>query len=99
MTFDQWIELLVVGSIVVLPALAITVRLALKPIVEAVVRLAEGLNGSGGLRPRDLDPGVGRMQEELAELQRKVADLEAAESFHQELLLPESLPDPTSKGS
>jgi hypothetical protein len=99
MTFDQWIELLAVGSIVVLPAVAITVRIALKPIVEAVVRLAQATTGSGGLPPRDDNPAMGRMQEELAELQRKVADLEAAESFHQHLLKSASLPNRPSKGS
>ena len=42
MEVDDIAKLAVIFSLVVIPALGITARLALKPIVDAIVRLREG---------------------------------------------------------
>jgi hypothetical protein len=86
MSPDQWLKLIAVVSVVTLPALAITVRLALKPIVEAILRLNEAMNSPSRLAPREVgDEAVHQMVDELDEIRRRLADLEAAQTFHRQL--------------
>ena len=54
MDMDEIIEFCVITSLVVLPALALTARFALKPIVDAILRLKEA--GCSPARPRS--PGA-----------------------------------------
>jgi hypothetical protein len=46
MTFEQLLELLALVSIIVFPALAVTLRIALKPVIDAILGLSEGLKDS-----------------------------------------------------
>jgi hypothetical protein len=82
---DQWLELIAVVSVVTLPALAITVRLALKPIVDAILRLNEAMNSPSRSAPRQFSDEARRMEEEFDEIRRRLADLEAAHTFHRQL--------------
>lgn len=84
MTFDQFIEVLVVGSVVVLPALAITMRLALRPIVEAIVKLTDIVKTRTDPPSADR-PSVQEVREELRQLQQRVLELQEANSFQQSL--------------
>jgi len=93
-------ELLLFIVIVVLPLLTITLRLALKPIVEAVIQLSEGLSRSRESRigPEDA-AALERMQEDLSALRAKVAELEAADSFYRGLIEAQRSSDPTGSSS
>lgn len=101
MRTDDIIALLLVCSLVVLPALGITARFALKPIVDAILRLKEG-----GVLPGDsaatLGAGVSQtraelhaLREEVAQMRVELARVQEAESFHAALrdpAAPASLP-------
>ena len=80
------VQILGIVSVVVLPAWAITARFALKPIVEAILRLKEGgLLGS----PSSLGSQIEQLRAEVAELHHEVAQLREAEEFHHALTSPE----------
>lgn len=97
MGVDDIMELLLFVVLVVLPLLAVTMRLSLKPIVEAVIQLSEGLRGSRESRIGHEDTAaLERMQEDLSELREKVAELEAANSFYRGLIETQSSSDPTA---
>jgi hypothetical protein len=91
MSPDDIVKLAMITSVVVLPALAITVRFALKPIVDAILRLKEGglLPGSQSLAANQevamLAAEVHHLRDEMAQLQQSVARLQDAESFHRSL--------------
>jgi hypothetical protein len=92
MPVDDILKLCVILSLVVLPALAITARFALKPIVEAIVRLKEGglIPSSAGALGGSHDVAlltseVRQMRDELTQLQHSVAQLQDAETFHRSL--------------
>ena len=91
MDVDDIVKLCVIMSVVVLPALAITARFALKPIVDAIVRLKEGglLPGSQALAGSQdvamLASEVRQLRDEMAQLQQSVAQLQDAETFHRSL--------------
>ena len=94
MAVDDIMKLLL---FVVLPLLAVTMRLSLKPIVEAVIQLSEGLRGSKESRIGHEDAAaLERMQEDLSELREKVAELEAANRFYRRLIETRSSSDPTA---
>jgi hypothetical protein len=74
---------LVILSVVVLPAMAITVRFALKPVLDAILRLKEG-----GVLPSataSVTAEVQQLREEVAELHRVVAGMQEADAFHRAL--------------
>jgi outer membrane murein-binding lipoprotein Lpp len=91
MPVDDIVKLCVILSLVVLPALAITARFALKPIVDAILRLKEGgmLPGSQNLAAGQEVPllasEVRHLRAEMAQLQQSVAQLQEAETFHRSL--------------
>jgi hypothetical protein len=88
----------VIFCVVCVPVLAITARLALKPIVDAIVRLRES---SGTLQLSD--GAAGRMMEmegEIRRLQSSVSRLEETVDFQQKLLAspePAALPAPAGE--
>ncbi|MBV9773347.1 MAG: hypothetical protein JO040_05330 [Gemmatimonadetes bacterium] len=85
---EEIAKLSVLFSVVVLPALAVTARFALKPIVDAILRLKEGgvlsNNAVSGTDPMLLAE-IRQMREEMAQLQQSVAQLQDVESFHRAL--------------
>ncbi len=94
MAVDDIMKLLLFVVLVVLPLLTVTMRLSLKPIVEAVIRLSEGLRGSAESRIGHEDAAaLERMREELAELREKVAEMESANSFYRRLIETQSSSD------
>ena len=97
MTIDNIMELLLFIVLVVLPLLGITMRLTLKPIVNAVIQLSEGLSRSRESRIGQEDAAaLQRMQEDLSELRQKVAEMESAHSFYRGLIAPQHSSDPNA---
>jgi hypothetical protein len=83
MDAKEFTQMAVVFAVVVVPALGLTMRFALKPFVDAILRLKEG-----GVLP-SADPATAAelriMREELLEMRQTVRRLEEADSFHREL--------------
>jgi len=77
-----------VFCVVCVPVLGITARLALKPIVDAIVRLRESSGAaqlSGAVAGR-----VVELEDEVGRLRASVARLEETVDFQQKLLAPPS---------
>ncbi|HEX8905586.1 MAG TPA: hypothetical protein VF771_12120 [Longimicrobiaceae bacterium] len=78
------VKFMVICSVVVLPALAITARFALKPIVDAILRLKEGgvlaTESAGALR--DVTAEIQQLRAEVAEMRGEMARLHDVQSFH-----------------
>lgn len=96
---DDLVKLCIIFSIFVLPALALTTRFALKPIVDAILRLKEGGVISGGQAAvagsQDIAMLAGeirQMRDEMAQLQQSVAQLQDVDSFHRALADPAAPP-------
>ena len=91
MDMDEIIQLCVILSLVVLPAMALTARFALKPIVDAILRLKEGgvLPGSPAVAGAQdvalLTSEVRHLRDEMAQLQQTVAQLQDAATFDRSL--------------
>ena len=91
MDMDEIVELSIVMSLVVMPALALTARFALKPIVDAILRLKEGgvLPGSPAVAGSQdvalMTTEVRHLRDEVAQLHQSVAQLQDAETFHRSL--------------
>jgi hypothetical protein len=104
METDNVIELALVFSLVVVPALGITARIVLKPIVDALVRLKEGgvLPQLGAARMENeflhLRDDVRQMREEMAQLNSSIASLREAEDFSRALREPAAPQLPPSNG-
>ncbi len=86
MEIDDIIGFVFLFLIVVVPVLGVTARLALKPIVDALIRLRENFapNPGGVLVERR----VLELEEELRQVRAEVRRLAEAEAFHRELLAP-----------
>jgi hypothetical protein len=88
MPVDDVIKLMIVSSLIVLPALGLTVRFALKPIVDAIMRLKEG----GVLSPdtssvlaaeiRQMRAELQQTHDEVAQVRQEMTRLQEAESFN-----------------
>lgn len=83
MDFEELMGLLVLLALVVFPALALTIRLALKPIVESIVRLREAFM-STPRAPGDV-ARIARLEQEVKELRAEVQRLGSVEEFYGEL--------------
>ncbi len=80
------VMLLLVFFLVVVPILGITARLAINPMVNAIVRLRESFAqgaGSGLVERRVL-----QLEDELRQVRAEVERLAEAEEFQRELLSP-----------
>lgn len=89
MDIEEVMGLLALLALVVFPALALTVRLSLKPIVEAIVRLREAFVGS------DLPASqarIARLEGEVRELKAEVERLAEVEEFYARLREPGTAP-------
>ncbi|MDB4947473.1 MAG: hypothetical protein JWM27_122 [Gemmatimonadetes bacterium] len=86
------ILLSLVFSVVVAPALGITARFAIKPIVDALLRLKEGgvLPGAQttALAGAEAQAEVRQLREEVARLAGELAEVKEAQDFHRALLEP-----------
>jgi hypothetical protein len=88
MEVDSIIKLLIVTSVVVIPMLGITARFALKPIVDAIVRLREGgmLPGDAaaalGAEVRQVRADLHQLHDEMSQVRQEMGRLREAESFH-----------------
>jgi hypothetical protein len=101
MEFNNLIKLLVICSVIVLPMLALTARFALKPIVDALLRLKDGGvlpgEGSAAEEMRLLRGELRQMHDELAQVRTTVDRLQEAENFDRALAgttEPAALPAP-----
>ena len=71
-----------VFAVLVVPSLGLTARFALKPIVESILRIRDGLDRQ---RPMVEDPRVASLQQEVLELRETVDCLAAAAEFDAQL--------------
>lgn len=67
--------------VVVVPALALTARFTLKPVVDAVLRMQAGSGASRRLERRILE-----LEEGVRSLRETVHELEEAEAFHSRVI-------------
>ena len=74
---NEVVKFMVICSVVVLPALAITARFALKPIVDAILRLKEG-----GVISTDNAGTLREVVIELQQLRAEVSDLATRDIEH-----------------
>jgi hypothetical protein len=87
MDVDGIIKLMVVTAVVVVPALGVTIRFALKPIVEAIVRLKEGGVVSSDstamlAEVRQLRAELQHTHDEVAQMRQELSRIQEAESFN-----------------
>jgi ubiquinone biosynthesis protein UbiJ len=77
------------SAVVIVPALGITARFALKPVVDAVVRLREAMAEQDSTAlARALAAELAELRAETATLRDEVARLSTIESFHRQLQQP-----------
>ena len=89
MSIDDIIQLIGLFALIVLPSMAIAVRIAIKPMVDAILRLREGLQPEPAQQLADPDRAeLARLGGEILQLRRTVARLEEANTFYQTLLQP-----------
>ncbi len=84
----DWAKLIVFLAVFVLPVLAATIiltsRFALKPIVDAVLRLREGMDVRPALPPAEVQR-IAAVEDEMHELRGEVRELRDAVDFHTRL--------------
>lgn len=97
MDFKDVMAFMAFMAIVFIPALAITARFALKPIVESIVRLREAFS-AGPKQPPLPDPDQLRLlQVEVADLRLSVEHLREVVEFERALKNPEAVPQIASQ--
>ena len=79
------VGLVAVVGLIVVPSLAIAVRLSLKPMVEAIVRLHEGLSRRGSVTVDE----TAEIKAQLNRLEATVQKLSESEAFYRELRAPQ----------
>jgi hypothetical protein len=80
----EMIVLCVAAVVVLAPVLAITSRIALKPIVDAIVRLRE--NAHGGALDGAVERRVLELEDEVSQLRAGMSRLEETVAFQQKLI-------------
>lgn len=87
MEVDSIIKLMIVFSVIMLPMLGLTARFALKPIVDAILRLRESgmLPGDGtsslAAEVRQMRAELHHLHEDVGQVRGEVARLGEAERF------------------
>lgn len=76
----------VIVFVIVVPVAALSARVALRPIVDSILRLREAFAASGG--GGVVERRVLELDEEVRHLRDTVARLEEAEAFHARLAAP-----------
>jgi hypothetical protein len=75
------LQLLFVAAVIGLPAVGLTIRLAVKPLVEAIIRLREAFPAQGSR-----DPSVAALQGEVQALRAQLERVLEQQAFDSELL-------------
>ena len=83
MDTDEFIAIVAVFALIVVPALGLTARFALKPIVEALIVLRDGLIGRR--LPDDVERRLAAIEAELTELGGAVRRLSDVQRYDREL--------------
>jgi hypothetical protein len=85
-TIQDYILLLIMVLVFGVPAVAIAARLAIRPIVDAIVRLRE----ISGPNPALHDPRVAALEAEVNRLSQEVERLSEVDTFNRQLNAPKS---------
>ena len=75
------LQLLFVAAVIGLPAVGLTIRLAVKPLVEAIIRLREAVPAQGSR-----DPSEAALQGEVHALRAQLERVLEQQAFDSELL-------------
>lgn len=82
---DDILGYVLVTAVAIIPALGITARLALRPVVDAIVRLKETFGEQPGNAV--LEKRVVQLEDELQQVREEVQRLREVEAFHRALPL------------
>ena len=82
MTTEDVIGLTVVAIVVLVPILAVSARLALRPIVDSLVRLQQAFGSSNA---PESTKRIAELEGQVSQLAAQVRRLEEAEAFQREL--------------
>ncbi len=92
MTPDDILGYVVVAAIVIIPGLAISARIALRPIVESIARLRELTASAESDRSRALQAEIEDLRAVTAELKDEVRALREGGEFYRALQAPPGTP-------
>ncbi len=84
---------IIFGAVLIVPALAISARLALRPIVESMARLKETFLGQDA-RSQSLEAEVRELRAEVQSLRSDMAALQKADAFYRQLQGPKESDGP-----
>ncbi len=76
---------IIFGAVLIVPALAISARLALRPIVESMARLKETFLAGQDTRSQSLEAEVRELRAEVQSLRSDMAALQKADAFYRQL--------------
>ena len=88
---EDILVILMSGLIVLIPVAGLTLRFALKPMVDSIARLMQAKNGAAGvnLEAVDLvDKRVALLEQEMQLLRGEVRHLEERSEFYEKLAAP-----------
>ncbi len=89
----------IMAVVICVPVLGITARIAMKPIVDSIIRLRESYPSNAG--NAELENRVLHLENHVRQLNGTVAQLEATVDFQQKLLTPPpatAVPGPAGTG-
>lgn len=92
MNFEDLLGIALTLIVFGVPALALSVRLVVKPLTEAVAELRESLGGESVDRDVVLSR-LGRVETELAQFSSRLERLEGERDFHAEVEVDEAVDD------
>ncbi len=82
---DEIAVVLVTFIVLGIPALGLTARLAIKPVVEALIRLREAFTQSGAIADEDIHARIGALEQRIDAIQDTLQPLVEAEEFRRQL--------------
>jgi len=95
---DDILGYVVVTAVVIVPVLAISARIALRPIVESIARLRELTASAASGQARALHAELDELRATTARLREEVRALREGEAFYRALQAPREVP-PAAGGS
>ncbi len=78
------------GLVLIIPIAGFTLRFAIKPITEAVLRMREAQAGQGGREVAVLEQRVSLLEQQVLGIERSVERLVEARDFDRQLTAPKS---------